>query len=259
MRQVIREDITRLQLLPTINKDEILLQLMALTTQVPQLSLATEDILGAKDEEKSVELSDNVDDWKANLAQTWQQFISDFITIRQHSANIEPLLSVEQQQNLLTNIKLKLQQAQWAVSHDKESVFRQTLLDIKLLITQYFSEESAINKAFVAIVESLAEQKIKVDYPSELSAFEAINQAIEKKLVSHIEVLDVSDSANNSIQPIPTEGVAIILPETPQVIVPLNDSETETISVESEADIPLQSLTSEGDKVLEQPEVKDAI
>ena len=221
VRQAIREDITRLQLLPQINTDDILLQLMALTTQVPQLSLATEDILAAQEGEDSLELSEDIGDWKANLAQTWQQFISDFITVRQHSANIEPLLSVEQKQNLLTNIKLKLQQAQWAASHGKEAVYRQTLVDIHTTVSEYFSEDAIVNQSFITLIDSLKDEKVAISYPSDLSAFDSINQAIEKKSVSHIEVLKTATStqvveeavteAQSSVQIIKDQDAPLLL------------------------------------------------
>ena len=254
VRQIIREDITRLQLLPKINTDEILLQLMALTTQIPQLSLAVEDILGDKEADDGLVLSDNVDDWKANLAQTWKQFLSDFITIREHSADIEPLLSLEQQQNVLTNIKLKLQQAQWAVSHGKEAVFRQTLRDTNLLIAQYFSKEAIVNQSFMAIVTSLINEQVKIDYPSELKAFSAINQAIEKKQVSHIEVLNITDPVNITDKSKRTEIVDSTSAEIEQVI----NSATDVINNEDTL-TPSEEVNDGSENLSEQVEVKGAI
>lgn len=272
VRQVLREDITRLQLLPQLNIDEILLKLMALTSQVSQLSLATEDILAEQETEEAYALTDDVNDWKANLAQTWQQFVSDFITIRRHDENIEPLLSVEHKQNLLTNIRLKLQQAQWAATHGKETVYRQTLTDIQVIVSDYFSKEAIVNQSFDELIEALKEETVAIDYPEELVSFNAINQAIEKKSVSHIDTtleIEKADTETVDIEKVNVEN--IILPAVSEsqvstsaevVSSPTNEADKANEVEETQVIGAEQSIPDSANEVTEEivlPEVKDAI
>ena len=196
---MIREDITTLQLLPTSNTDEILLDLMALTSQVEKLSLALDDILEPDTSEETLALSDNVSDWKTNLSRTWKRFTQDFITIRSHSNKVEPLLSETQKQNISINIKLKLQQAQWAASNVKADIYQQTLVDIQVLMSQYFNMAASANQNFYQAVELLKKETIFVEQPSELKALVAIQQAIEKKSFIGIEKLEALSTPEQDI------------------------------------------------------------
>lgn len=199
VRQDIREDIAALQLLPQVNTDDILLSLMALTPQVDKLSLTLDHILEVETSEETLILTDNVSDWRTNLSRTWKRFADDFITIRSHSNKVEPLLSEAQKQNISMNIKLKLQQAQWAASNVKAKIYQQTLADIQALMSQYFNMEASGNQHFYQSIELLKNQTVFVEQPTELKALASIQKAIDKKSFVGFETLDELVSQDENV------------------------------------------------------------
>lgn len=199
VRQDIREDIAALQLLPQVNTDDILLSLMALTPQVDKLSLTLDHILEVETSEETLILTDNVSDWRTNLSRTWKRFADDFITIRSHSNKVEPLLSEAQKQNISMNIKLKLQQAQWAASNVKAKIYQQTLADIQALMSQYFNMEASGNQLFYQSIELLKNQTVFVEQPTELKALASIQKAIDKKSFVGFETLDELVSQDENV------------------------------------------------------------
>lgn len=199
VRQDIREDIAALQLLPQVNTDDILLSLMALTPQVDKLSLTLDHILEVETSEETLILTDNVSEWRTNLSRTWKRFADDFITIRSHSNKVEPLLSEAQKQNISMNIKLKLQQAQWAASNVKAKIYQQTLADIQALMSQYFNMEASGNQHFYQSIELLKNQTVFVEQPTELKALASIQKAIDKKSFVGFETLDELVSQDENV------------------------------------------------------------
>ena len=164
VRKVIHQDIERLKLLPILNVEEIVLTLMALSEQIDKLPLALAYLPESNDEE----------DVLVVLNKSWQRFLADFITIRRRSASVEPLLTPVQKQNLMTNLKLKLGQAQWAASNGKESVYQQSLLETQTWLKTYFDMDSATNQQFSQSILNLTSERIFIEYPKELASLSAI-------------------------------------------------------------------------------------
>jgi uroporphyrin-3 C-methyltransferase len=180
IRALINEDIEALALMPSLNTEDAILQLMALNKQIPQLTLAqvkiTEDLKGGQE---SLTLSTDIDDWQSNLAKTWQKFLNDFITVRRRTGSVEPLLSPDQQQHLKQNLSLKVQLVQWAASQQKDSIYQQTLLDIQQWLNEFFDMQRANNQTFYQAIEDLKQQTIDYNYPSDLKSLTAIKRLLE--------------------------------------------------------------------------------
>jgi uroporphyrin-3 C-methyltransferase len=202
IRALINEDIEALALMPSLNTEDALLQLMALNKQIPQLVLAqvkiTEDLKG---DQENLTLSTNIDDWQSNLAKTWQKFLNDFITVRRRTGMVEPLLSPEQQQHLKQNLSLKIQLGQWAASEQKDAIYQQTLLDIQQWLNEFFDMQLISNQNFYQAIDDLKKQTIYYNYPSDLKSLTAIKRLVENdKQQIQRQYQEQNESTLNTIQ-----------------------------------------------------------
>ena len=178
VRALINEDIENLALMPTLTNQEAILTLMALNKQVPTLVIITPE-KALEQVKEDIALSDDIGDWQENLAKTWHKFLKDFITIRQRTGMVEPLMTPDQQQHLKQNLSLKVQLVQWAASEQKEEIYQQTLLDIQQWLNEFFDMNLPVNKRFYNSIEQLKKQTIYYDYPSDLRSLAAIKRLLE--------------------------------------------------------------------------------
>lgn len=204
VREVIHQDIKSLELMPTLQTDDIVLTLMAMSKQVPQLPLTIENLGKEKDAEPSLELSDNINDWQSNLAKTWQKFLDDFIRVRQRSGTVEPLMSPEQQIHLKQNLSLKIQLTLWAASERKGDIYQKSLDDILQWLNKFFDMKDSVNLQFANTLTDLKQKQVNYNYPSELGALSAIratlrNQSISLPIASKKKATDVEDKIKNEV------------------------------------------------------------
>lgn len=217
IRQLIREDTVALKLMPALETEEVILSLLALTKQIPQLSFAMATIPDSNNQEQSLELSENTADWQSNLSKTWQRFLADFITVRRREGNVEPLMSAKNQQHLKENLALKLQQAQWAASEEKSLLFTETLADISQWLSDYFDLGHLETAKFYQNIQLLKDKTISYDYPTKLSALGAIRHIIANKSQTTVLENVIEENSTNSPQQttISEEGAKETLPEKP--------------------------------------------
>jgi len=181
IRQLIRDDIELLRLMPQIDNEDTILTLMALNKQLKNLPVKLELIPKNFVTQVELNLSEDISDWKENIAKTWQYFSDSFITIKKRDGKEEPLLSPQYQQNLRENLSLKLQLVQWSASEQKQKLYNQNLDDIQLWLEQYFDMTAVENKNFYQSIKKLKSEMVSYDYPSTLSSLNAIRKALEDK------------------------------------------------------------------------------
>jgi len=181
IRQLIREDIAALKLMPALESEETIMTLMAMSNQLNNLPVKLERIPEEFETQKRLALSEDIADWKENLTKTWEYFSASFITVRRRSGQIEPLMSPQFQQNLRENLSLKLQLAQWATSKREQKLYDQTLVDIQIWLEQYFDMNAIENKNFSQGIQQLKNKVISFNYPSSLLSLKAIRQTLTNK------------------------------------------------------------------------------
>jgi len=179
LRESIRTDVEALKLLPKLDIDHILLSLMALNKQVSSLPIAMAHMPDTEQATQDLTLSESTDDWQENLAKTWQKFLDSFITVKRRTANVEALLSPKQQQNLRTNLALKLELAQWAVTQQQHEVYQQSLQDALLWINEYFDTDTHAVQVFVSELQQLANSQIRLELPKQLSSLALIKEYLQ--------------------------------------------------------------------------------
>lgn len=207
IRQLIRQDIAQLTLIPIVDSEDTVMTLMAMSQQLTNLPLAMVKIPNNDSKGTDLTLSDNTNDWRANLAKTWQKILADFITVRRSSGNVTPLMSPQHQQNLIENLSLKIQLAQWAVTEKKQKVYNQSLNDIQLWLTEYFNMTKVENQNFYQGIQQLKSKIITYDYPSTLLSLKAISKMLAEptlkptleQLVPHAMPDKLLDSKEQSL------------------------------------------------------------
>ena len=213
VRALIHQDIEALALMPALTNHEAVLSLMALNKQIPTLPLAGVNLAEALEgsEQENLELSEDIGDWQSNLSKTWNKFLSDFITVRRRTGNVEPLMAPEQQQHLKQNLSLKIQLAQWAASEQKNDIYQQTLKDIQTWLNEFFDMEATVNKNFYQALEQAKQHVISYNYPSDLASLGALKSLIKQQTTSptnkaatnkasdaEVEADTVTDSSGNT-------------------------------------------------------------
>jgi uroporphyrin-3 C-methyltransferase len=199
IRQLIREDIAMLKLMPNLDSEEVIMTLMGMNKQLKRLPLAMVKIPEGGGNKADFTLSENTDDWRANLAKTWQKFLADFITVRRRSGNVEPLMSPQYQQNLRENLSLKLQLAQWATSEQKQKVYDQALAEIQQWLNDYFDMDNVENQNFYQGIQQLKSKIVSYDYPSSLLSLKAIREVLADKPLT--PMLDSLEQQNKQTAP----------------------------------------------------------
>lgn len=216
IRQLIREDIAMLKLMPNLDSEDVIMTLMGMNKQLKRLPLAMVNIPDEESNKVDFTLSDSTDDWQENLAKTWQKFLADFITVRRRSGSVEPLMSPQYQQNLRENLSLKLQLVQWATGEQKQKVYDQTLDEIQQWLNDYFDMSNIENQNFYQGIQELKSEIVSYDYPSSLLSLKAIRKVLADKPLK--PMLDKLEQQNELIAPeeLPLEepiGIPNALPD----------------------------------------------
>jgi len=192
VRRLIHQDIEALALVPQLNTENTVLSVMALTEQIPLLPISMAKIPESSEPEVSLELSEDIADWRENLAKTWEKVKEQFITVRRRTGNVEPLMSPQFQQNLKENLALKLQQVQFALVKQHSDLYQASLRDINQWLNEYFDLESPQVTAFIARIAELQQVTIAIELPSELKSLDAIRAL--SQATSTYEAISPSES-----------------------------------------------------------------
>ena len=124
----------------------------------------------------------NLQDWKQNLWTSVKEFSSRFIEVRRREDSVvNQFLSPDQTKILLKNIKTELLLSKVAVfNHDEES-FNHNIREIQDHIRSYFDVSNEIVQNNLKSLDELAELKIKLDKPQQLSCIKLFNSLAQEK------------------------------------------------------------------------------
>jgi len=242
VRELVHQDIKSLELMPTLQTDEVVLTLMALNRQISILPLAMVDI-GIETNKDSNELSNDINDWKANLTKTWEKFLNDFIRVRQRTGMIEPLVSPEQQQHLKQNLNLKIQLALWAASERKSDIYQKALADMQRWFTEFFDLKESSNQHFLQALTDLQTKRISYDYPSELTSLSAVRIAIRNQTATLVPLPTKSETSPTKTADNATEALTEKVKQ-PEVV------KTEPVALPKQTQITPTKTTYDSTEVL---------
>ncbi|TQV88407.1 uroporphyrinogen-III C-methyltransferase [Aliikangiella coralliicola] len=196
LRQAIAQDIANLQLIVAPDVGGISSQLKAVANQIPALDLKALEFQPEVKQEQPEESEPETFEW----SQVYRDFLDDFVTIKDHSEPVKPLMTPEQRANLNANIQLSLQQAQIALIRGEQQLYQNSLADASKWIDDFFIQ----NETSAAVEENLAflqQVNVNIDLPAELTAKKAIQAINQQRLYQWLEAPDTSLSQPDIIQP----------------------------------------------------------
>jgi len=184
VRKAVIDDIGTLSNVSQVDFDGIILKVNQLSNQVDNLRLAddgdSDQAPMDQDDEKGV--SGSVKEWRQNLVKSWHSFMADFITVRPRDATDVPLLAPDQDIYLRENIRSRLLVAAQAVPRHQTEVYKQSLETISTWVRAYFDVSDNATKAFLDEIDSLSQQSIAMDVPSQLSSQPLLEKLMQTRV-----------------------------------------------------------------------------
>ena len=160
VRKALAKSITALRSTQMVDREGLYLQLGALSEQLVNLPLMAPEL----DEEELVDVEAEVtedengsisEEWRGRLFQSFNSALesaSDLIRVRRRDAPLEPLPSVEEDQQLRHNLAILLEQAQMALLREEQAIYQASLEKAQVWLNNYFE----LNESAIPLVEQLA-------------------------------------------------------------------------------------------------------
>ena len=195
IRQVIAKEIAQLKAVPTVDIPGLLSQLDAV-----QLSVSNLTVQSPLEKNKltgQMELSQSSDSstWKARLKNSLK-LLEQVVIVRRTDENIKPLMSPLFESALKENIRLNLQEAQWAILNNNSTVYQFALTQATNNIKRIFDEKAQDTAAVLNQITELQHVKIIQEKPVTGSALPQLNQIIERN-ESHDNPINNSEKGVN--------------------------------------------------------------
>ncbi|AXY43179.1 uroporphyrinogen-III C-methyltransferase [Halomonas sp. JS92-SW72] len=122
---------------------------------------------------------------------TWQQQLSRFgqelkelVTIRHHDADLEALITPEQESYLRQSVRLVLEQSQLALLKEEQSLFEASLDKALTLIEGYYDTDASGVQSVVERLGELKAQAIRPELPDISGSQQALATFIERRFES---------------------------------------------------------------------------
>ncbi|MHA3319363.1 uroporphyrinogen-III C-methyltransferase [Legionella pneumophila] len=180
IRQTIAKEITQLKSISVVDITGILSQLDAAQAAINNLSIQSvvdqQEVLNhiTKSEESGKT------GWR-NRLQDSVNFLEKLVVIRRHNENIQPLISPLYESAIKENIRLNLQEAQWAILNNNPAVYQFALNQAIANLKRVFNESSQNTDALIKQLSTLQNVKLTQEKPVVGQAIPLINQMIDNK------------------------------------------------------------------------------
>ena len=162
IRRALSLELRSLDVIEKPDTEGVTLTLASLAAVVDSLPLKQEVALSDADEEAALdpELT-GVDRALASM----KSAIDSAISVRRVDETVQPLIAPESQYFLRANLALQLQAARLAVLRGEETIFRQSLNDAALWLTEYFDTDSAAVRSSLQTIAEIHDSVFSVATP----------------------------------------------------------------------------------------------
>ncbi|HAT1776486.1 hypothetical protein D7217_05800 [Legionella pneumophila] len=180
IRQTIAKEIAQLKSISVVDITGILSQLDAAQAAINNLSIQSvvdqQEVLNhiTKSEESGKT------GWR-NRLQDSVNFLEKLVVIRRHNENIQPLISPLYESAIKENIRLNLQEAQWAILNNNPTVYQFALNQAIANLKRVFNESSQNTDVLIKQLSTLQNVKLTQEKPVVGQAIPLINQMIDNK------------------------------------------------------------------------------
>ena len=200
LRQAIAKDIADLQLVVEPDIAGQAARLDALVHQIPQLNILALEFepLQKASEKPLQEETEGEFSWQ----RLYQNFLNDFVTIKEHDEARKPLMTPEQRGNLNANIQLALQQAQIAMLRDDLALYQNNIDNALNWINEFFKRDETANRVIEQLTE-LRQQRVSMDLPKQLTAKQEIESLNQQRLYQWLQSTSQAVEDKNAMEPQP--------------------------------------------------------
>lgn len=178
IRQSLAKEMSQLKAIPSLDMAGVLSQLDAAQVSVDGLSIQSTSSENA--EEKVTNNSTQVSGWRYRL-QNSLDLLGKLVVIRRDNEEIKPLLSPLYEALLKENIRLDLQEAQWAVLNKNSAVYEMVLKQAIDNLKRTFNPNSQNTSALLNQLDQLQQIHLTQEQPEIGAALPIINQLIDSK------------------------------------------------------------------------------
>ena len=182
LRARLAEDLQVLQQVNQVSTSSVALALGAMFKQVDNLPLAF--FKKPESAEVAENVTDSIDDWRSNLARNWREFTTNFFSVERVTTEIKPFMSQQQQWLSKEQLKLALQQAQFAALQENSALYKQSLQTAVDLLLEFFETEHASVIQFSTSLSNLLQTDFERSYPEQFNAAPLLQDLIEQRLNS---------------------------------------------------------------------------
>lgn len=153
LRSLYAKEITKLRSTPATDYEGIALRLMAMVEEIDTIKIKLEpgSLLG----ENSAAVSDNIADWKQNLATSFNEFTAKFIVVRSKNETENMLVHPENQLYLRENLRVLLTAASLAGYRGDYQYFQKNRTEALALLEKYFDVTDPKTSAFVTMLREI--------------------------------------------------------------------------------------------------------
>ena len=153
LRSLYAKEITKLRSTPATDYDGIALRLMAMVEEIDTIKIKLEpgSLLG----ENSAAVSDNIADWKQNLATSFNEFTAKFIVVRSKNETENMLVHPENQLYLRENLRVLLTAASLAGYRGDYQYFQKNRTEALALLEKYFDVTDPKTSALVTMLREI--------------------------------------------------------------------------------------------------------
>ena len=153
LRSLYAKEITKLRSTPATDYEGIALRLMAMVEEIDTIKIKLDpgSLLG----ENSAAVSDNIADWKQNLATSFNEFTAKFIVVRSKNETENMLVHPENQLYLRENLRVLLTAASLAGYRGDYQYFQKNRTEALALLEKYFDVTDPKTSALVTMLREI--------------------------------------------------------------------------------------------------------
>ncbi|MDI4652988.1 MULTISPECIES: uroporphyrinogen-III synthase [Pseudoalteromonas] len=177
IRQAIHQDLQTLHAIEPVAVEAIYLKLHGINQKVDELVFNAISLPEEVVKEDPNQLSENVSEWRQNLAKSWQQFKDFFVEVRtREDVVIAPFLSEQERHLVKQRLSLYLAQAQDAVLSKQSSVYFSAVDAAHSLVKDYFKQDDAQTKAALKSLAELSKEQLDFSPKVSLQSTEQVKE-----------------------------------------------------------------------------------
>lgn len=187
IRQAIAKEILQFKQAATVDTAGILSQLDAAQNSVSNLTIQAAIDISDSDEENQTPKNSSPSVWRTRLQES-MNLLEKLVIIRRDNEEFKPLMSPIYESIIRENIRLNLQEAQWAVLNNNPAVYQLALKQAIMNIKRVFHDEKSSASQLIQQLTDLERLQITPEKPVSGFALPLLNQMIDKKDMESIEI-----------------------------------------------------------------------